>query len=258
MRECKIKVKMTESGSNTNVTENNLKTNLSNMTMVQLKEELKRRRLKTMGLKNELILRLLPFMQLEREHGQAEQHDDQKQDDDEDDSENDSLGNEDEPVPERRRSRGSQPLTIRDVEESLETFNGDDKVDIKKWISDFEEMAELCEWSDIQNIIYAKRLLRGSAKLFVNYGKCLKPWRKLRRPLIEEFADVVDSHAVNQELARRKKTSNESYQAYIYKMLEIAAQAEVDTRSVIQYIIEGIQDDPVSKTNCMGRKQYMS
>lgn len=31
-------------------------------------------------------------------------------------------------------------------------------------------------------------------------------------------------------------------------MLEIASQAEVDTRSVIQYIIGGIQDDPVNKT----------
>jgi len=52
----------------------------------------------------------------------------------------------------------------------------------------------------------------------------------------------------HQELARRKKKSHEFYQAYIYKMLEIAAQADVDTRSVIRYIVEGIQDDAVSKT----------
>jgi len=37
-------------------------------------------------------------------------------------------------------------------------------------------------------------------------------------------------------------------------MLQIAAQADVDTRSVIQYIIEGIQDDAVNKTILHGAK----
>lgn len=139
-------------------------------------------------------------------------------------------------------------MTFRDVEESLGTFSGDDRINVKRWIKDFEELAVLCEWSDVQKIAYAKRLLRGSAKLFVNYEKCTKTWKKLRRALIEEFASIVDGHVVHQELSRRKKTSDESYQAYIYKMLEIAAQADVDTQSVIQYIIEGIQDDAVNKT----------
>lgn len=45
---------------------------LANMTMVQLKQELRKRKLKTVGLKNELILKLFSFMQLEREHGATE------------------------------------------------------------------------------------------------------------------------------------------------------------------------------------------
>ncbi|KOC63361.1 hypothetical protein WH47_04713 [Habropoda laboriosa] len=32
---------------------------------------------------------------------------------------------------------------------------------------DFEEMTELCAWSDVQRVIYAKRLLRGSARLLL-------------------------------------------------------------------------------------------
>lgn len=235
-----------------------LTTKLTNLTMVQLKEELKRRKLKTAGPKNELVLRLLPFMQLEREHGEAERDDVQdernrkgvrRRQEDDDESDTDS----EEEVIERRlngttETRRNQLLTFRDVEESMETFNGDDKIDVKKWLDDFEEMATLCEWSDIQKVVYAKRLLRGSAKLFVNYEKCTKTWKKLRRALKEEFGTVVDSHAVHRELLRRKKTSNESCQAYTYKMLEIAAQADVDVKSVIQYIIEGIQDDAVNKT----------
>jgi len=37
-------------------------------------------------------------------------------------------------------------------------------------------------------------------------------------------------------------------------MLKITAQADVDTKSVIQYIIEGIQDEPVNKTVLHGAK----
>ncbi|RLU26617.1 hypothetical protein DMN91_000413 [Ooceraea biroi] len=72
--------------------------------------------------------------------------------------------------------------------------------------------------------------------------------------LIEKFVDILDSHAVHQELSRLKEISDESYQAYIYKMLEIAAQADVDTQSEIQYIIEGIQDDASNKTVLHGAK----
>lgn len=68
-------------------------------------------------------------------------------------------------------------------------------------------MTVLCEWSDIQKVAYAKRLLRGSAKLFVNYEKCTKTWKKLQRALKKEFADIVDSHAVNYYDGRKRLTS---------------------------------------------------
>jgi len=35
-------------------------------------------------------------------------------------------------------------LTFKDVEKSWETLSGDDKVNVKRWIKDFEEMAVLC------------------------------------------------------------------------------------------------------------------
>lgn len=243
-----------------NTENDDLQTKLTNMTTIQLKEKLKRRKLKTTSLKAELITRLLPFMQLEREHDETEQDEDEANESVREDEGAIESNDEDEmPTVERRRNttrnnQGNQLLTFRDVEESLETFNGDDKVDVKVWIKDFEEMAALCEWSDIQKVVYAKRLLRGSAKIFVRHEKCAKTWEKLRRTLKEEFAHLVDGHAVHRELAQQKKTHDESYQAYIYRMLDIAAQADVDTPSVIQYIIEGIQDDAVNKSVLHGAK----
>ena len=54
-------------------------------------------------------------------------------------------------------------------------------MNIRNWLQDFEEMAELCNWTNFQKVIYAKRLLRGSAKLFVNYEECCKSWSKMKK-----------------------------------------------------------------------------
>lgn len=48
-------------------------------------------------------------------------------------------------------------LTFKDVEDSIDTFSGDDGRNIKQWIIDFEETASLCEWSEVQKTIYAKK-----------------------------------------------------------------------------------------------------
>lgn len=60
------------------------------------------------------------------------------------------------------------PLSFKDVGDLLQTFSGDGKQNIRKWMEEFEETSKICRWSEVQNIIYAKKLLRGSAKLFVS------------------------------------------------------------------------------------------
>lgn len=62
-------------------------------------------------------------------------------------------------------------LTICELEESMSVFGGVDKMDISNWILGLEDMAELCNWTNVQKIIYARRLLRGSASIFVSYEK---------------------------------------------------------------------------------------
>ncbi|KAJ8913904.1 hypothetical protein NQ315_005701 [Exocentrus adspersus] len=185
------------------------------------------------------------------------------EDDDEVDKEENSSGasneendDEDEDTNEGRRNKNRYKplLTFKDVEESMEKFSGDDHVSVKGWLNDFEEMAEMCQWTDIQKIAYAKRLLTGSAKLFVKYEKCTRTWVTLRRALKDEFEEAVDGYQVHRQLAQRKKKPDETYQEYTYKMLDMASQADVDIRSVIQYIIDGIPDDPTNKAVLYGAK----
>lgn len=59
---------------------------------------------------------------------------------------------------------------------------------------------------------------------------------------------------MHKELQRRKKKPEESYHEYCYKMMEIAARADVETKCVIQYIIDGIDDEGCRKSVLYGTK----
>lgn len=73
--------------------------------------------------------------------------------------------------------------TFKDVEESIDTFSGDEGKNVKLWIKEFEDLVELCEWNTVQKTIYAKRLLRGSVRLFVKSDDCGKTWKTLKAAL---------------------------------------------------------------------------
>lgn len=203
-----------------------------NMKMDELKAELKRRKLKTTGNKADLAMRLRTALTLDDERDDEPTH----LDDDEE------INNE---------TRRYVP-TFKDVEESMNTFSGDDGINVGQWVSEFEDIAELCMWSDIQKVIYAKRLLRGSAKMFVAYAKCATTWMRLRTSLSAEFSRKIDSNKVNKELSKRKKKHDETYQQYVYAMLGITMQANLEIAAVIQYVIDGIEDEEHNKTILYG------
>lgn len=137
--------------------------------------------------------------------------------------------------------------TFRDVEDSVEPFSGDNEKSVLRWLKEFEQMAKLCEWSSVQKTIYARRLLRGSAKSFVNFEQCGKTWKELKKALKIEFAKNVNSHTIHKELAGRQKRGDETYHQYMYKMLDIASQVDMEKEAIIQYIIDGIPDDEANK-----------
>ena len=198
------------------------------MQIPELKDELRRRRLRLAGRKHELVARLLAAVRLEREHGAREEDDD----DDEIGVIGDSLdgngpGNHDlgsqdgrvrvTPVVSQRRQ--DEPkctvLTFEDVKDSLEKFSGDDLPNVSQWIKDFEEMAEACGWSDIHMVVFARKLLIGSAQAVARQEQYTKSWAKFKKALVDKFSDTVSDREVHQKLVHRTKRTDESLLQYI-------------------------------------------
>lgn len=66
-----------------------------------------------------------------------------------------------------RNRNNTQHFSFRyeDIESTIRPFDGSDVVE--SWIDDFEDAAKLFGWSPLQKVIFAKRTLKGLAKLLV-------------------------------------------------------------------------------------------
>lgn len=87
----------------------------------------------------------------------------------------------------------SRQMRFEDVEKSFKTFSGNGSRDISDWINQFSEQAELFELSEFQRFAYAKRLMRETAKLFVDNESKAKTWTELQCELRSEFGKRVNS-----------------------------------------------------------------
>lgn len=78
-------------------------------------------------------------------------------------------------------------MTYRDVEDSIKTFSGKDAYPIERWISDFEDTAELYDWTELQKMVFAKKSLSGPAKMLIDSEGVVKTWKRLKTILQDEF-----------------------------------------------------------------------
>jgi hypothetical protein len=125
-------------------------------------------------------------------------------------------------------------LSFKDVEDPLETFSGDRSENFYRWLESFEEITDTCMWSEAHREIYARRLLKGSARIFASFVCHARTWHELKRGLIKEFSKKIDSRYVHQRLRetkKKKKRSDEACLAYMYHMLEIASHMDIEEDS---------------------------
>ena len=145
-------------------------------------------------------------------------------------------------------------MTFRDVEETVNTFDGDESCSIHKWISDLEETAIIMNWNDIEKLIYGKRLLKADALLFIKSEKGITTWNILKSKLIKEFGRTTSSASIHRALATRRKKKDETVSQYLLSMRELATRGEIEDAALIEYVIEGLPDEEINKTVLYGAK----
>jgi len=155
-------------------------------------------------------------------------------------------------VDDRLLNGRSVSVTFVDVQDSLRPFTGDDSVSIVKWVEDFEDLADLCSWSELHNFLYGKRLLQGTALDFVRGESGLRSWSELRDRLLNEFRCRLSTADVHRQLSSRRKRADETLLQYLYKMRKIAAHGNMEDKSVIDYVICGVPDTSAHKNILYG------
>lgn len=100
---------------------------------------------------------------------------------------------------------------------------------------------------EIQKFIFAKRVIEGSAKLFIEYENKATTWNTLKAELKAEFGSSLNSALVHQQLAMRKKKNTETSTEYLYEMLSIGSSGNVDHAAIITYTIDGLPGSPATK-----------
>lgn len=143
-------------------------------------------------------------------------------------------------------------LLFRDVEESMQSFSGENHEMVKRWLDDFDDNSEILSWSDAQKFVYAKRLLRGAAREFMFSDRTIRSYDELRDKLVEEFEQQVCVADVIEQLRKRRKKSGETCIEFVSAMQKIAAQVNLDEMSIIHHVIEGIGGNERDKVVLLG------
>lgn len=96
------------------------------------------------------------------------------------------------------------------------------------------------QFSPLEKLVYAKRLMEGTAKLFVEMESKATSFEQLTQELIIEYGKLINSALIHQKLQERRKKKEETPTQYLYEMLAIAAQANIDQAAIITYTINGL------------------
>lgn len=169
-------------------------------------------------------------------------------DDNKSDDNNSNGNNSDDSLTDEEEEEMSEPVfTFKDVEDSLESFSGEDNRDVKAWFKNFEEIAAVCKWCDVKKYLYARRLLKNAAKAAVESKDKCTAWAQLKDYLLELFGNEVNSIDIHKKLNETKKLNTETFLEYFFKMKNIANLGKVDDKSWLEYVVAGIPDTPQNK-----------
>ncbi|XP_073829588.1 uncharacterized protein [Musca autumnalis] len=133
-------------------------------------------------------------------------------------------------------------MAFAEIEGALPKFTGDDDHDVTKWVDEFERVTNVVGCAEAEKFIYARRLLDGSAKLFMRSAKA-ESWVALKKELCAEFHKEVGAKEILRKLGNRKwKKGQESLHRYTLEMQELSEGAPITQAELVEFITEGMQD----------------
>lgn len=139
----------------------------------------------------------------------------------------------------------SRSLKFEDIENSFKKFDG--KSNISQWIIQFQEQSEAFGFTELEKLIYAKKLMSGDAALWLKFESQATTYNALLEELRHEFGQIQNSAFIHEQLRQRKKLQNETVTQYLYAMLEIGTPANIDLQSIILYVVNGLPGTSQSK-----------
>lgn len=137
-------------------------------------------------------------------------------------------------------------IRFEEVRKSFNTFNGSN---VERRINMFEEQSTLFALNETTNFLFAKKLLIGAAKLYIDFETTSTNWNQLKEELQEEFEHRVNSSLVHQQFTnRRKKQTKHLLLEHLHEMLTIGAQCDMDIRSILSHTTNGVPGTDFIKT----------
>lgn len=110
-------------------------------------------------------------------------------------------------------------------------------------------------WDELQKFVFAKKSLRGLAKLFISSERGITCYKKLKKALLEQFHTTINSAQLHKMLWERKMRKDEAVHEYYLISKQLAARGDIDDNSLIQYVIDGINDIDINKKILYGSKK---
>lgn len=132
-------------------------------------------------------------------------------------------------------------VNFGEIEHSIPPFSADDAYSVHKWVRDFEEAMCSVRPDEANQMLFARRKLEGSARLFARSVQA-RTWPELRDQLVAEFGRRITRLEVYKQLENRRRKPDESTHRYVLEMQEIASQSDIDEFELVRFIINGFND----------------
>uniref|UniRef100_A0A182SYQ3 Retrotransposon gag domain-containing protein n=1 Tax=Anopheles maculatus TaxID=74869 RepID=A0A182SYQ3_9DIPT len=137
------------------------------------------------------------------------------------------------PVPPSLPSPIAPPVCVPNLQELVETFNGDSGVGVEEWFRDFERACSLYRISEEVKFVCMRRLLTDTAALFAKTSDACT-YDDLKIALIQTFAKKPSVEDVFRKLRARRLSQHESVTRYVLEMQQIAGTAIPEEESQTQ------------------------